>query len=366
MIEAPPTVYAELDVQALVFNAKVARSHAPQAKLMAVIKADAYGHGMIPVAQSLTDEADAFAVARVEEGVVLRESGCRQRIIVLEGFNGSEQLALCRKHRLETIVHCREQLNWLSAAQPGVPVTVWIKLDTGMNRLGFRLQSLAEVVRQLLSLDTVARPLHLMTHLACADESENAMTGQQLRVFELAKMLADGETCIANSAGLLAWPEAQSDWIRPGIMLYGISPFAGKTGVELGLKPVMKLYSRIIAIKPVYPGETVGYGGDWRCRQTTRLGVVAMGYGDGYPRQIAKDTPVMIGESQMPIIGRVSMDMLTVDLTSCDEAKVGDQVLLWGDHRLPVEIIATAANTIPYTLVCGITRRVKRVVVNEC
>ncbi|MDT8407524.1 MAG: alanine racemase [Methylococcales bacterium] len=359
MADTVPSVYVQLDYQALKHNARRLRQQAPDAKLLAVVKADAYGHGMTESAKALADEVDAFAVARVEEGVALRETGCRRRIVVLAGFANAEQLRECQSFKLEAVLHCPEQVHWLAAHGGEQPLPVWIKLDTGMNRLGFRPEQLSEVYAQLRTLSRIARPIHLMTHLACADDPTDAMTQRQLACFARARAQVAGECCIANSAAVLTWPDAYSDWLRPGLMLYGISPFPGQTGLELGLKPVMRLLARIIAIKPVYPGETVGYGGIWRCQKATRMAVVGIGYGDGYPREIAAHTPVWVAGRQVPIIGRVSMDMLTVDVSDCADARVGSEVVLWGGE-LPVERIAEAAGTIPYTLVCGLTRRVKR------
>jgi len=233
-----------------------------------------------------------------------------------------------------------------------------LKLDTGMGRLGFSPAELEEVYQQLGRCRNVARPLHLMTHLANADDLQDSKTRQQLTLFNKAAAACPGPRTAANSAGILAWPDSHTDWVRPGIMLYGVSPFPERCGRELGVRPVMSLHSRLIAVKSIAAGDTVGYGGQWMARRSTLLGVVAIGYGDGYPRQAKTGTPVLVNGVRTPLIGRVSMDMITIDLQNCPEARPGDSVTLWGEE-LPVEEIARCADTIPYTLLCGITRRVQ-------
>ncbi len=351
-----PAAYAVIDVTAVRHNLAVIRQQAPAANIMAVIKANGYGHGALRVARALHD-ADGFAVARVDEGVRLRNAGIGGRIAVLEGFTCAEELEQLLQHRLETVVHCPVQLEILALTPGNGELSVWLKLDTGMNRLGFRPDELAAAHRHLLACTVVKKPLHLMTHLASADDPYDPMTEQQIRLFQTTVAGFLGACSIANSAAIFAWPQALAEWVRPGISLYGISPFSDKTGAELGLRPVMGLYSRLIAVKSLKPGDTVGYGGHWRCQTATRMGVVAIGYGDGYPRQARSGTPVLVNGIRVPLIGRVSMDMVTVDLSAQPYAKPGDPVTLWGDG-LAVEEIARYADTIPYTLVCGITQRV--------
>ena len=229
-----------------------------------------------------------------------------------------------------------------------------------MNRLGFKLHDFQAVYQRLQQCSIIKRPIRLMTHLASADDRQDPMTLVQIERFNTTLQGISCERSIANSAGILGWQHALADWVRPGIMLYGISPFPEQTGEQLGLKPIMALHSRLIAVKPVAKGETVGYAGSWVCQQATRLGVVAIGYGDGYPRYAKVGTPVLINGQRVPLIGRVSMDMITVDLNSQPDAKPGDPVTLWGEG-LAVEEIAQWADTIPYTLVCGITQRVRQI-----
>ncbi len=360
-----PAAYAVLNLNALAHNLQKVRDYAPDAKVMAVIKANGYGHGMLRVAETLAQaQADAFAVARVQEGIRLRKAGLHSRIAVLEGFTCAEELGDLLAYQLDAVVHTASQLDLL--AQQGGPaqIAAWLKLDTGMNRLGFSPKEFPRVSQHLSQCAVVKQPVNLMTHLANADDRGDTMTLKQIQLFRQTIGDTLGERSIANSAGLLAWPEALSDWVRPGVMLYGISPFPDSIGAQLVLKPVMSLHSRLIAVKPLAKGDTVGYGCRWVCEQDTTLGVVAIGYGDGYPRYAKPGTPVLVNGQRVPLIGRVSMDMITVDLASQPHAKPGDAVTLWGEG-LAVEEIALCADTIPYTLVCGVTQRV-RLVEAEC
>jgi alanine racemase len=304
--------------------------------------------------------ADAFAVARVGEGVALREAGVRQRIAVLQGFLCGEELDLHSRYDLEPVVHSISQVERLESATLAKPVAVWLKLDSGMHRLGLEVEAFVACHRRLQYCSSVVQPPFLMTHLASADMLDDPATERQLNLFHASVAGLPGERSIANSAGLIAWENAVAEWVRPGIALYGVSPFAGHTGLDDGLRPVMTLRCRLIAIKPLRIGDAVGYGGDWVCRHPTLMGVAAIGYGDGYPRHARQGTPVLVRGQRVPLIGRVSMDMITLDLGECPEARVGDEVTLWGD-RLPVEEIAHYADTIPYVLLCNVTPRVRRV-----
>jgi alanine racemase len=352
-----PAAHAMLDMAAISHNFARVRERAPRSKIMAVIKANAYGHGLIRYARALAD-ADAFAVARVDEGVVLREAGVRQRIAVLQGFIRREELELHARYDLEPVIHSDLQVELLESITLGRPVSVWLKLDSGMHRLGLSEEEFEPCHRRLSRCRSVKQPIALMTHLANADVLSDPVTGRQLDLFQSAVESLSGERSIANSAGLLAWENAQTEWVRPGIALYGVSPFPHRTAAEDGLKPVMTLRTRLIAIKHLKAGDAIGYGGDWICPHSTRLGIAAIGYGDGYPRHARSGTPVLVRERRVPLIGRVSMDMITLDLTDCPQAEVGDSVTLWGEG-LPVEEIARHASTIPYALLCGVMPRVK-------
>jgi alanine racemase len=358
-----PVAYAVLNLDAVQHNLQVVRRYAPDAKIMAVIKANGYGHGLLRIADALQN-VDAFAVARVDEGIRLRKAGIKNRIAVLEGFNCADELVELLHYQLDAVVHSVTQLEMLESRTEQCACTIWLKLDTGMNRLGFKPNEFNAVYQRLNQCSIIRQPISLMTHLANADDKHDTTTLTQISLFNntlatlVPSLSASNERSIANSAGILAWQEALTDWVRPGVMLYGISPFADSTGKQLGLKPVMGLHSQLIAVKPLVKGDKVGYSGLWVCEKPTTLGVVAIGYGDGYPRYAKAGTPVLVNGQRVPLIGRVSMDMITVDLETQPQAKPGDPVTLWGDG-LAVEEIALCSDTIPYTLVCGITQRVQ-------
>lgn len=352
----PRVIRAIVDTTALRHNLGRVRELAPRSKVLAVIKANAYGHGIVPTAVALAG-ADGFAVARIEEGIALRAAGLRHRVLLLEGVFGSEQLRQAADYDFEIMVHDPEQLALLEAHRADRPFRAWLKIDTGMNRLGFKPGQVQAALSRLAACDAVAKPLTLATHLACADESDGARTREQLALFGNLVAGTPGERSIANSAGLIGCPEARADWVRPGLMLYGVSPLPQQSAESLGLRPAMTLTSQVIAVKDVGAGERVGYGGRWSASRPTRLAIVAAGYGDGYPRNTASGTAVMVGGRRAELVGRVSMDMIAVDVTGLPPVAVGDPVALWGPG-VPVEDVARAAGTIPYELVCGVSQRV--------
>ena len=345
-----------IDLRALQHNFQRVRQAAAGSRIMAIIKANAYGHGLLRVAQSLPG-ADAFGVASPEEGIALREAGFDRRIVLLEGPFSGDDLVLVSGYRLDVVIHHASQLDMLEQAGLKRPLDVWLKLDTGMNRLGFEPAAVAELLARLQGIEQVAS-VRFMTHFACADEPDNDTTRQQSDRFMAALAALSGEHSLANSAAILAWPDTHADWVRPGIMLYGASPLIEQSAAALDLRPVMTLASNLIAVKPCRAGDAVGYGGDWRCPEDMSVGVAAIGYGDGYPRHAPSGTPVLVNGQQASLIGRVSMDMICIDLRGHDNAAVGDEVQLWG-KALPVEEIAAAAGTISYELLCGISHRVQ-------
>lgn len=347
---------ATIDSSALRANLAAVRRAAPDSRVMAVIKANAYGHGIVPVARALK-EADAFGVARMEEAAAIRGAGMHGRVILLEGVFHAEQLELAASLDAELVVHSPEQLEMLEQYPGEHRFRTWLKVDTGMNRLGFPPAGARDVSRRLQSCTAVDDAPRLMTHLARADATADHATVDQIRSFTDATGDLQGSRSIANSAGILAWPDSHADWVRPGIMLYGVSPFEDRTGPELGLQPVMTLASELIAVKMVAAGQAVGYGGAWTASSPTLIGVAAIGYGDGYTRHLGSGAPVMVGGQMARLVGRISMDLATIDLGDIKDAKVGDEVLLWGPE-LPVEKLARAAGTIPYELLCGVTQRV--------
>ncbi len=354
---------ALIDLDAWRYNLDRVRDAAPGCRVVAVVKADAYGHGLEYVAVAL-GAADAFGVASLEEAISLRESGITKTILLLEGFFSRDELDAISRHGFEVVIHHPGQIEQLEHISISRPLRVWLKIDTGMHRLGFPWGDTQKVYQRLRANGSRVADIRLMTHLACADDLSDKRTLEQLSGFRQACRGITTETSIANSAGILAWPETHGDWVRPGIMLYGISPFPGSTAKDDGLRPVMTLETRLIAITHCGKGECVGYGATWTCPENMSVGVAAIGYGDGYPRHSPMGAPVLVNSRRIPLVGRVSMDMITLDLRDQPEAKPGDPVVLWGPG-LPVEEVAAGAGTIAYELVCGITGRVPRVAVGD-
>lgn len=355
--------YVMVDIDAVKHNLVRVRQYAPNSKVMAVIKANGYGHGLLQIAEAL-DGVEGLAVARVDEAVQLRNAGVTCQVTVLGGFVCEHELHELLQYDLDCVVHSVGQVDILENYSGSGKASVWLKLDSGMNRLGFKSTDFCSIYQRLVKLSTVKKPISLMTHFSSADERGSIVTLQQLKIFKQQVALYPGEKSIANSAAVIANPDSITDWVRPGLMLYGVSPFIDSSGVDFGLKPVMSLYSRLISVKMIDAGEAVGYAGRWISGAKTRLGVVAIGYGDGYPRTAKSGTPVLVNGKRVPLVGRVSMDMITVDLSSQPNSKAGDKVTLWGEG-LPVEEIAEAADTIPYTLLCGVTQRVHKSVFSK-
>lgn len=345
---------AEIRLSSLQHNLQRARAAAPHSKVMAVIKANAYGHGMARVAHALHD-VDAFAVASIDEAIVLRDSAVHADIVLLEGMFSADELLFVQAYGVQLVVCSAGQVEWLEAAQVKKPIVVWLKVDTGMHRLGIEPAEFAALHQRLSDCEAVAE-VRFMTHFACADEPDNPATAQQIADFSQCLGAAEGQRSLANSAAILAHPESHADWVRPGIMLYGSCPVQGETAASQGLEPVMTLKSHLIAIKQLNKGDRVGYGGDWTCPVDMRVGVVACGYGDGYPRHAKQGTPVLVNGQRTTLIGRVSMDMITVDLRGIDAGQ-GSEVVLWGDG-LPADEVAHSVGTIAYELFCQVTARV--------
>jgi alanine racemase len=356
----PTTV--TIDLEALRHNLARVRTLAPSSKVMAVVKADGYGHGLERVAQALSD-AEAFGVAALSDAERLRAIGLRNRIVLLSGFDEATDLDLLRTLDVDTVVHHDSQLALLDADRGTTPLRVWLKFDTGMHRLGFDPLRAAELHARLRALPNVSDDVVAMSHFASSDEFCGAQTAGQMQQFAGVAAIMGAPVSLSNSAAVLGWPEAHRDWVRAGGALYGLSVVDGRTGADFGLKPVMKLSTRLIAINRIAKGERVGYSATWECPEDMDIGVAAIGYGDGYPRSVPSGTPVLIHGQRVPLVGRVSMDLMTIDLRSLPNAKVGDEVTLWGPE-LPVEEIAAAAGTISYELTCSITRRVRAVTVD--
>jgi alanine racemase len=346
-----------INKQALIHNLQRVRELAPSAKVMAVIKADAYGHGIVRTAQTLKD-ADAFGVACLEEAEELRAAGITNRIVLLEGPHKAIDLNRIVELRLDIVIHNELQVENLEQASLDEPLQVWLKIDTGMHRLGVSLDKAEALLERLNNCSNVKASPKLMTHFATANEIDNSLTRQQLKLFNQFCSELGYEKTLANSAAVINFSETHAEWIRPGLMLYGVSPMQDKLANDHGLKPVMTLESEIISIQHLRKGDSVGYGATWRCPEDMPVGVVAAGYGDGFPRHAKSGTPILVNGVRCALVGRASMDMLTVDLRNQPQAKIGDRVVLWGES-LPIEEIAQYADTIPYELLCGVHKRLE-------
>ncbi|MDO6682704.1 alanine racemase [Oceanobacter sp. 5_MG-2023] len=352
---------ARIRLDHIIANYQLACSLHPAGQALAVVKADAYGHGAVPVAQALAPYAPAFAVACIEEALELRAAGIIQPVLLLEGFFRNDELPVIAEQNFWTAVHRYDQIQALAATRVAEPLHIWLKVDTGMHRLGFALDEVADVSRQLLALPQVGQ-VTLMTHFANADtrvtpgiDVQTQLTG----LTEVAQALGL-DMSVANSAALMVHPMAHKQWQRPGIILYGASPLDFDNQTALQLQPAMSLVTEVIATRWVQNGDSVGYGSRFVATKPTRIGTIAMGYADGYPRQAEEGTPVIVNGQRTRLLGRVSMDMMTVDLTDVDGAAVGNAVELWGS-QLDANEVAAHCDTISYHLFTGVTRRVPRI-----
>ncbi|MGK2960464.1 MAG: alanine racemase [Candidatus Malihini olakiniferum] len=350
------TATAIISRRALRHNMQRVRQLAPNSRLVAVIKANAYGHGAVECANTLQD-ADCFGVARISEALALRKACIKNPILLLEGFFLADDIPLLAKHQLETAVHSVKQLAALEQADLPYPLTVWMKLDTGMHRLGVRSDKAEAFYQRLTQCHNVVQPVNIMSHFCRADEPEFNTTLKQIACFDAFVEGKPGEQSIAASGGILLWPQAHRSQVRPGIILYGVSPLSSETTTHFGLQPAMTFTSHLIAVREHKAGESEGYDCTWTSEHDTLLGVVAMGYGDGYPRTAPFGTPVLVNGREVPLVGRVSMDMLTVDLGPNSQEQAGDEVILWGE-ALPVERIAAHTGISAYELITRVTQRV--------
>lgn len=349
---------ATIDLAAIRENYALASLLAPQSKNIAVIKANAYGHGMLRVAEALQGMAPAFAVATLDEALELRDAGISTPILVFEGANTADAVEVAAANDVALMVHSQEQVAWLLEANLSTSISVWLKADTGMHRLGLPPQDIGKIVDRLKAGNREVAVL--CTHLACADDLANAATRVQLETFKACVSGLGLPLSISNSAGILAWPESHADWNRPGYMLYGSSPMTSDVETANGLRPAMTLRSEIIAIRDVPAGESVGYGARWTAERPSTIATIAAGYADGYPRHAPNGTPTLVNEQVAPLAGTVSMDMITIDVTGLEGVSVGDLVELWG-RGVAVNDVATQSKTIAYELLTGVTARVPRV-----
>jgi alanine racemase len=350
---------AEVSLQALHHNYGVACALVPNDKVMPIVKANAYGHGAVTIARALEPHAPALGVACIEEALALRDAGIHCPILLLEGFFSADELALAQQHAFWLMLHNEWQLQTLANTTSATPLTVWLKLDTGMHRLGFPPQQAAQHYHWLRALPQVNPQVTLATHFASADDLASEFTQRQIQLFREHTASLDAPCSLANSPGLLGWPEARAQWNRTGLMLYGHSPFRDSHPLADQLQPVMTLRSQVMAVREVPVGESVGYANSWTARRPSRIATIPVGYGDGYPRHAANSTPVLIRGQRAQLVGRVSMDMISVDVTDLPPTHIGDEVVLWGEG-LPVKEVAVHADTIGYEIVTRLHNRVPR------
>ena len=355
---------ARIDLSALRNNLGLVRQLAPTAKVMAVVKANAYGHGALTIARELDARVDALAVACIEEADELRAGQVSSPILLLEGLFEKAELASAAERNYWVTVDNEQQLAWLEQARLPRPIRCLLKIDTGMHRLGVAPDEVVPFYRRLRACENVSDDIVLTTHFASADDTGSDLTTSQLARFESACQDLPGERSAANSAGVLAWPASHYDWVRPGYMLFGNSPLIEHHPNAAALEPVMTLASAVISVRAVQPGETVGYGATWTATRPSRIATVCVGYGDGYPRLAPNGTPVLVNGQRAPLAGRVSMDMITVDVTDLADVSIGDEVILWGDGLAAGEI-AHHADTIGYELTTRMPARTPRVVVTR-
>ncbi len=348
--------YALIDLTALEHNLAVVRLHAPHARIMAVIKANAYGHGLLNAANALR-HADGFAMLEIDAAISLRNAGYRQPILLLEGFFSTMELALFEQYHLTAVIHHNNQLTMLETSRHR-KLDVFLKINTGMNRLGFTPEQFPSVLR-ILEANASINNITLMTHFSSAGDSNGgADFSKELQCFNTVTTGYNQPRSLANSAAIMRYPATHADWVRPGIMLYGASPLANKTATELDLHPVMTVSSEIIAIQNLEMGDKVGYSGLFEANRSMRIGIVSCGYADGYPRHAPTGTPVLVNNQRTQIIGRVSMDMIAIDITGIEDAQINSRVTLWGEG-LPIDEVANSAGTISYELLCALAPRVE-------
>lgn len=349
---------AILSTENLLANLSTIKNKAPSSKIAAMIKGNAYGHGIRSVAQRLEAYVDLFGVATWDEALILRQIGIRIPILLMRGATEAQQLIAAAHENIHLVFHNETQLQWLESLTLPTAIHAWLKVDTGMGRLGFSPPDALSAYKRLVGNKYVTQPLCVYSHLACADDIHDSLNAKQIDVFKRLIEQCPGEFSLCNSAGIFNFPEHHYDFIRPGLALYGASPILNVSAQALGLAPVLTLQSQLIAVKKILKDHAIGYGSTFVTPQDMMVGIIAIGYGDGYPRTAATGTPILIREARCPLVGRVSMDLLAVDLSHCPNAAIGDCAILWG-KGLPIEEIAPFTQKTPYDLLAGIQNRVK-------
>lgn len=352
------TAIAILSTENLLHNLQVVQDRVKPAKVIAMVKANAYGHGLRSVAARLDKQVAMLGVASIDEALALRKSGVKCTILLAEGVFEASELIVAATEKFQVVFHHAAQLEWLYKSHCPLPLQAWIKVNTGMGRLGFSLEDAKSAYAQLCASPMIAKPVRVMSHFACADEPEHPLNAEQIKGFQTLIQDLETEYSFCNSAALFAFNDCYYDYVRPGIALYGISPLQGVSAQSLNLKPVMTLQSSLISVQTMPQGAFIGYGARYQCPEPMPVGVVAFGYGDGYPISARDGTPLLVNGIECPLIGRVSMDMLMVDLRACPTAKVGDPVILWG-QGLPIERVVEHTSNITWDLLTGVQHRVK-------
>lgn len=354
----PTCVYFSED--ALLNNLRVVKNYAPSQKIIAMVKANAYGCGISKVVPILSSEVYAFGVSCIEEALAIRNINPNAPCILFQGVFSKEELELVYKHNFQTVIHQQRQLDWLLNSPNDLKIKIWVKVDTGMHRLGFAEQEVDKVMNKLSSCPWVDKPIGMLSHLAFADETTNINNSKQIEKFsKITNLYQNISRSIANSAAVLGLPDAKLDVVRPGLMLYGVSPIKDKLAKDFNLEPVLRFVSMVTEIHDYKAHSPIGYSGIWQSDKPARIGVIPVGYADGYPRVVNSLAKVWVSGNVAPIVGRISMDMLTIDLTTCKNVQIGDEVELWGKY-IPIEEVALAAGTVGYEILTKIGSRVIR------
>ncbi len=352
------TAIAILSTENLIHNLQVIKQKVNPAKVVAMIKANAYGHGLRSVALRLDKHADILGVASIDEALALRKIGVSTPILLAEGVFEPNELLLASTNNFHVVFHNEMQLEWLEKSLLPIPLHAWMKINTGMGRLGFSIEQAKLYYPRLLNSQQLKKPIKIMSHLACADEKDHPLNGEQIQVFKNFIKNINGEFSLSNSAGIFNFPDCYFDYVRPGLALYGVNPIEGGRAEALDLKPVMTLQTSLISVQTLPKGSSIGYKGRYCCPEDMQVGIIAFGYGDGYPLTAKDGTPILVNNIECALVGRVSMDMIAIDLRTCPNAKIGDPVILWG-NGLPIERVAEYTSNIPWDMLTGIQNRVK-------